>query len=166
MPGPFGATPGGARHLALDVAAEGTRPGQRAPRVSDETLSGWLEQGGSQVALRLPRLGMLPANEQDAAAFPGVPDQETVTKSARLLVELYGASLLADVTHPERIRGTDGGYGAVLYSRYEKGLDELAIAVDEGVDRMADVNAAAPGMQAGDAEGVFPLAAFTRVTGF
>lgn len=163
MAPPYGAAVPGARALALDVAAEGQRPGNRAPRVSDETVTTWLEQGGAIVAGALTAVGGLPATPGEAK--PGQLDQETVGKLAGHLVELYAAGLLADVTHPERVR--DGrGYGQALTDRFDRERDRLADSIDASLKVGADQDPDAPGYQGGGAEAVFPPALLTRTIGF
>jgi hypothetical protein len=145
---PYGATVPGVRALVLDVAAEGLRPNQRAPRVSDDQLREWIDSAGSTVALRLARLGLLPATSSDGSWQPGLPTQADVELEARQLVELYVAAKLADVTHPERANNGKG-FGDVLRARYEADLTGLVAVVETGVERMGSD---------GGADAIFPPA--------
>lgn len=157
---PYGAEASAVRKLALDVAAEGARPGQRAPRVSDHDVESWIRQGGQRVAVRISRAALLPRTP--ALALGGQLDQETVEGMARHLVELYAAALLADVTHPERARG-DNGYGQLLQKRFDDGLKDLAYGIEAGISIVV-----APDVAVGDRGpmGVFPPPGFRRDTGF
>ena len=128
MAGPYGSTVPAVRQLALDVAAEGARPNSRAPRVADATIDRWLIEGGAQVTGQIADYRRLPVVGDDATQLT----QPVVEDAARGLIELYAASLLTDVTHPERARGS-GGYGAVLYTRFTDGLARLRAAVAEAV---------------------------------
>lgn len=162
----YGATVPAARRLALDVAAEGQRVGQAAPRVSDADVLTWLMDGAARVSLRIGRAVRLPLTVDLVPAGTGLLDQVTVETLARHLVELYAAALLADVTHPERVRA-DKGYGQVLQARFEAGLKDLVAAVDAAADRAADVAPGEPGNQSDvGADAYFPPPTFTKTTGF
>lgn len=131
---PYGATVPGVRALTLDVAAEGLRTGQRAPRVGDPQVEEWIDEAGSVVALRLARLELLPADRTAPGWALGIPTQAELELQARQLVQLYAASLLADVTHPERAQNGKG-FGAVLMARFDAAVSGLASEIDTAVER-------------------------------
>lgn len=140
---PYGATPPDVRNIVMDVAAEGLRLNQRAPRASDEVVEGWIVQAGAVVALRLARLALLPADstDVDGGYEVGVPTQVSIEPFARHLVELYAASLLADVTHPE-VAQNGRGFGDVLMRRYEAAATSLATQIDVAVERLGTLTGA------------------------
>lgn len=145
--GPYLATVAAARGLALDIAAEGERPSQRAPRVTDDQVTDWLVEGSAKVGARIVTGRLLPLDDAGAEGIghPGILTQEQVTLIARNLVQLWAASLYADVTHPERVR--DGvGYGQSLLNRYTSGLNELAAAIDQSVGVVGGDDPETPGL--------------------
>lgn len=148
VPLPWGAAVGHVRALARDVAAEGTRIGQTAPRVDDATVARWIGEGAARVAARVPAWSLLLPESDPYAA--GKLTREAFSTLAASLAELWAAALLADVTHPERVQ-SGKGYGEALLKRFAAGLDELR----------ADVDTALPGPQGGagptpGAAAVFP----------
>jgi hypothetical protein len=131
---PYGATVPGVRALVLDVAAEGLRPNNRASRTPDPQVEEWIDNAGAIVDLRLARLALLPVDTTDPGWVAGDVTQAAVELQARHLVELYAASLVADVTHPERALNGKG-FGAVLMARFTADLAALAKDVDDAVER-------------------------------
>lgn len=161
MPGPYGATVPAVRQLALDTAAEGARPNPRVDRVAEITIDRWLIEGGALVTGEIAAFRRLP----DVAA-PGIDlTQPIVEDSARGLVELYAASLLADVTHPERATG-GRGYGAVLYQRFTDGLTRLRNAVTVAVAAAAEAAGGVGGAGSSLPEAVFPTSPGWMTRGF
>ena len=124
------ATPDSVRAMAIDSAAEGVRIGQRAARVSDATLEQWIAQATGIVRSRARRILLLPATP--VADKPWVLTQGRVEAEVIHLVELYAASLLMDVIHPERARTGDSP-GAPLMDRFTKLLDQLVVLVDGAI---------------------------------
>jgi hypothetical protein len=131
---PYGASVPGVRALVLDVAAEGLRPNNRASRTPDTQVEEWIESAGAVVDLRLARLALLPVDSTDPGWTAGDVTQAAVELQARELVELYAASLLADVTHPERAL-SGKGFGAVLMARFTAAITALAKDIDDAVER-------------------------------
>ncbi|RGA03660.1 hypothetical protein DI270_017365 [Microbispora triticiradicis] len=110
------------RALVLDVAAEATRLGSRAPRITDDTLTQWITEGAAQVAGRIRGY---------AALAPATTVQ--IEAQARGLVHLYAASFLADASHPERAAGR-ARLGEVYWERYTAGLNQLTAWVRDVID--------------------------------
>jgi len=127
MDAPWGATPDGARTLVLSVA-EGTRPAgaSAVQRVNDTQLARWIDEAAAEIGLGIRGYTRLGGNPDATPADPGQPELlEQIAVRARSLAELYAASLLEDVTHPERAKAGDTRYAAVLLNRYTTGLAAL-----------------------------------------
>lgn len=154
---PYGATVGGVRSLSLDTAAEGLRPNNRAPRLSDDQVAEWIRNEGATVALALARLQLLPADPDAVTWSPGIITQAEVVLAARQIVELRAASLVQDVLHPERV--TNGrAFGAALMDRATKALADLVGRIELAIELLgsggAAVSAPAPAGWVGT--GVYP----------
>lgn len=119
---PYEATVDGVRARVLDVA----RPTGGAPvggavrpaRVPDSRVAEWLLEGGARVGRRLRLISKMGAGESD-------PIRLEYREAARGLTELYAAALLWDATYPQAAKGDR--YGAVLFTRFETGLKDLAV---------------------------------------
>jgi hypothetical protein len=129
---PFGATRAGvlglvpeARLVPGDVLVEG-RYG-----VTEAQVDRWLDELSGDVSVRLDgweRLSDTPvvdeSGEEPVELIAG--DRTRLRAWAAGVVHNGAASYLEDARHPERAGVNDTAYGAVLWARYEAGLDKLA----------------------------------------
>lgn len=157
----WGASVSAVRDLVLDVAAEGRRIAQAAPRIGDDRVAAYLEEAAALVGVRTATASRLPAADLDGWAL-ALPEVDTYR---RHLCELYAAALLADVTHPQLAR--DGrSPGQPLRERYERELDALVVAVDTALTTAPDTDPATPGHQTGGAAIIAPLSPRIRARRF
>lgn len=126
---PFGATRAGVlglvpetRLVPGDVLVEG-RYG-----VTEAQVDRWLDELSGDVSVRLDGWERLSDNpvldDQGAELIAG--DRTRLRAWAAGVVHNGAASYLEDARHPERAGVNDTAYGAVLWARYEAGLDKLA----------------------------------------
>lgn len=130
---PFGATRAGVTGLVPetrlvpgDVVVDG-RYG-----VTEAQVDRWLDELSGDVSVRLDgweRLTNVPVLE-DPEADPSVVliagDRDRLRAWAAGVIHNGAASYLEAARHPERAAVNDTSYAAVLWARYEAGLDKLA----------------------------------------
>lgn len=160
---PWGASVVGVRALAIDVAAEGRRPGQLAPRISDATVAGWIASGAAYIGARTALIAQLPATREAGSTWLLVATEANELR--RHLVQLYAAALLLDITHPTGLNGRAAG--APLREQMKLELTDLRSDVDAAISSHEDdTDPGTAGVQTEGAGGYFPPATITTRTGF
>lgn len=121
---PFGATVAGVLALTPEatlVTAAQLVAGRRG--VTEADVIGWLEGLSARVSLRLDGWERLEAVVIDGA--DSLPDRAILIAQARDLVHNGAASYLEAARYPERAAKADTSYAAVLWARFEGGLELL-----------------------------------------
>lgn len=135
---PWGADVPGVRNLVLNIT-EGNRPAgaiavQRTP---DPQVEAWIAEGAAAVAAAIRGYERLDADA--AAGAVGDPALvEAIELRAKSLTQMWAASLLAEVTYPER--SGKAQLGASLYQRYVDGLADLTAEVHDQLELLDELS--------------------------
>jgi hypothetical protein len=135
---PWGADVPGVRNLVLNIT-EGNRPAgaiavQRTP---DQQVTAWIAEGAAAVAAAIrgyERLGPDPATGGEGDQ----PLVDAIELRAKSLTQMWAASLLAEVTYPER--SGKAQLGASLYQRYVDGLADLTAEVHDQLELLDELS--------------------------
>ncbi|QDK01893.1 hypothetical protein SEA_VIBAKI_12 [Arthrobacter phage Vibaki] len=121
--------------------------GKKADRViTTDEVQGFIAEVAGRVALRLADLGRITDGAR-AGALAQAAHDATVNGAASYLVA---------AAHPAGAINNDGGYAALLWSRYESAVDLLGLTLDGWIAALP-VTAPAP---TGKVSGFFPAPLF------